>query len=104
MEKIFLFLLLLLPGFVFCDEDWVYMNRDEKVKRFQLNTKGKLHYNDQMIENFSLQQKANRLAISPFSPDGKYAVVFSFGDQESQCSLLQMEKRSSSNLSLEGTP
>lgn len=103
--KIFLFVLIFLfPLFAFCDEDWIYLNRDEKVNHFQLNSKGKLHFNDQMIENFSVQQKANRLAISPFSPDGKFAVVFSFGDQDSQCALLQMEKRSALTIPLDGTP
>ena len=104
MKTFFLLLFLLSPLFAFCDEGWIYVNRDEKVNHFQLNNKGKLHYNDQMIDGFSMQQKASRLAISPFSPDGKFAVVFSFGDQESQCALLQMEKHSAANLSLGGTP
>jgi hypothetical protein len=104
MKTFFFLFALLFPIFALCDEDWIYVNRDEKVNHFQLNSKGKLHYNDQMIENFSVQQKANRLAISPFSPDGKFAVVFSFGDQDSQCALLQMEKHSATTLSLAGTP
>jgi hypothetical protein len=104
MKTFFVLFLFLFPLLAFCDEDWIYLNRDEKVNHFQLNNKGKLHYNDQMIDNFSVQQKANRLAISPFSPDGKYAVVFSFGDQDSQCALLQMDKHSAATLALSGTP
>ena len=104
MKKFLVLLILLFPFLAFCDQEWIYVNRDEKVNHFQLNNKGKLHYNDEMIDNFSMQQKASRLAISPFSPDGKFAVVFSFGDQDSQCALLQMEKHSAATLPLSGTP
>jgi|GEM_PF-5133845 len=104
MKIILSLLVLFFASTAFCDEDWTYLNRDEKVNKFQLSSKGKLQYDGQAVDNFSLQPKANRLAISPFSPDGKFAVVFSFGDQDSQCSIVQIDKRTASTVALEGTP
>jgi uncharacterized protein with WD repeat len=97
-------ILLLFSFFAIAQEDWTHIGRDEKVNRFHVNSKGKLHVDGQAIEGFSLQQTANRIAISPSSPDGKYAVLFSFGDEDSQCALLQFQKRAASLMSLAGTP
>jgi len=95
--------LLTFAALAYCGQDWIYINRDEKVDQFQLSSKGKLQYNGSGIDNFSLDGKANRLAISPFSPDGKAAVVFSFGDT-SQCVVLQIDKHNAATISLDGTP
>ena len=85
------------------EEEWTYLGRDEKVKNFHLNAKGKLSYNGQEFEAFALQQGADRIAISPPSTDGKHFVVFSFGDENSQCSLLQLEKHTAVTIPLDLT-
>jgi uncharacterized protein with WD repeat len=97
-------LVILFSSIVFCDSEWIYLNRDERVNRFFVNTKGKLHYDQQEVNNFSLQKTSNRMAISPLSPDSKYAVVFSFGDEDSQCAFLQLDKRTANTIHLDGTP
>src|SRR5687768_2777947 len=104
MKSALLMAVFVFSSFTFGDEDWTYVNRDEKVNRFHMNAKGKLHYDGQAIEGFSLQQTANRIGISPASPDGKQAVILSFGDEDSQCALLQFQKRESRVISLQGTP
>jgi hypothetical protein len=85
-------------------EDWTYVNRDEKVNRFHMNAKGKLHYDGKVIENFVLQDTADRIGVSPASPDGKHVVIVSFGDEGSQLSLLKIEKRATTILPMQGTP
>ena len=103
MKTILVMLFLSFATLAFCDADWVYINRDEKIGQFQLSSKGKLQYNGATFDNFALDSKANRLAISPFSPDGKYAVVFSFGDVP-QCAILEIDKHTASVITLDGTP
>ena len=103
MKTILVIFLLSFAAVAFCDQDWVYMIRDQKVGEFQLSTKGKLQYNGATFENFALDGKATKLAISPFSPDGKYAVLFSFGETP-QCAILQIDKHSASGITMDGTP
>jgi hypothetical protein len=103
MKSILILFFLAFATLAFCDQDWIYIRRDEKIGQFQLNSKGKLQYNGQTIDSFSLEPKADRLAISPFSPDGKFAVAFSFGDL-SQCAVLDFEKHNAETISLDGTP
>jgi uncharacterized protein with WD repeat len=85
-------------------EDWSYLKRDEKVNHFQINAKGKLQYDGQIIESFVLQQTADRIGISPASPDGKYLLLLSFGDQDSQLSLFNIQRRTTKVVPLQGTP
>ena len=103
MKTTLLIFLFCFASLAFCDQDWVYMTRDEKVGQFQLSTKGKLQYGGATFDNFALDAKANKLAISPFSPDGKYSVLFSFG-QIPQCAILQIDRHSASAISMDGTP
>lgn len=103
MKRAILFAFLLFSTFTFADEDWIYVNRDEKVNRFHI-AKGKLQLDGQVVEGFVLQQTAGRIGVSPASPDGKYAVILSFGDEDSQTSLLQYEKRGATLITLQGTP
>jgi len=104
MKPALVLALLVFPLFAIAQEDWTYINRDEKVNRFQVNSKGKFHVDGQEVTGFSLQQTGDKIAISPSSPGGKYAVLFAFGDQDSQCALLQYEKRAASPMNMEGTP
>ena len=104
MKPAFVLALFLFSSFVVAQEDWIYVARDEKVNRFHVNAKGKLHIDGQIIESFALQQTADKIAISPSSPGGKYAVLLSFGDKDSQSALLQYEKRGINPMTLEGTP
>ncbi|MCI0413393.1 hypothetical protein L0222_11425 [bacterium] len=96
--------LLLFSSVAMAQEDWTYINRDEKVNRFQVTSKGKFHLDGQEVSGFSLQQTGDKIAISPSSPGGKYAVLFAFGDEDSQCAILQYEKRAANVMHLEGTP
>ncbi len=104
MKSVFLVMLLVFSTFAFGEEDWMYLNRNEKVNRFQMSGNGKLQMDGQPVEGFVLQQTADRIGISPPSPDGKYAVVLSFGDNDSQCSLLEYQNRSAKIIALQGTP
>lgn len=104
MKPPFVLALLLLSSFVIAQEDWTYINRDEKVNRFHVNSKGKFHVDGQEVSGFSLQQTGDKIAISPSSPGGKYAILFAFGDQDSQCALLQYEKRAATVMNMQGTP
>jgi hypothetical protein len=105
MKAAFLIASLYFTSFAIAQDDWTYMNRDEKINRYHLSAKGKLHLDGKEIEAFSLQETANRIGISRPSPDGKYVVVLSFGDEgDSQTTLLNVESRTPTNLSLQGTP
>jgi uncharacterized protein with WD repeat len=104
MKPLLLVALLLFSSFAVAEEDWFYLNRDEKVNRFHIDAKGKLHLDGQIVTGFELQKTADRIGISPVSPNGKYAVIISFGDQDSQTLLLQYEKRATSVIPLQGTP
>jgi hypothetical protein len=104
MKYLPLVALLLFSSFAVADEDWVYLNRDEKVNRMHVDPKGKLYLEGQIVTGFELQKTADRIGISPISPNGKYAVLISFGDQDSQTLLLQYDKRSASVIPLQGTP
>ena len=104
MKSLPLVALLLFASFAVAEEDWVYLNRDEKVNRFHIDAKGKLQLDGQVVTGFDLQKTADRIGISPVSPDGKYSVVLSFGDQDSQTSLLQYQKRAAVIIPLQGTP
>jgi hypothetical protein len=104
MKSLLLVTLLLFSSFAPAEEDWVYLNRDEKVNRFHIDAKGKLHLDGQIVGGFELQKTADRIGISPVSPDGKYSVILSFGDQDSQTLLLQYEKRTATLVPLQGTP
>ena len=104
MKLAFILAFLIFSTFAFAQEDWTYVNRDEKVNRFHINSKGKFHLDGQEVSGFSLQQTGDKIAISPSSPGAKYAVLFAFGDQDSQCAILQYEKRAASVIHMEGTP
>ena len=104
MKSLLLLALVLFSTFAIAEEDWIYLNRDEKVNRFHIDAKGNLHLDGQIVAGFELQKTADRIAISPVSPDGKYSVVMSFGDQDSQTSLLQYDKRTAMLIALQGTP
>jgi uncharacterized protein with WD repeat len=104
MKPALVLALLVFSSFAMAQEEWTYINRDEKVSRFHVNSKGKFHVDGQIVEGFSLQQTGDKIAISPSSPGGKYAILFAFGDQDSQCALLQYEKRAASLMQMEGTP
>jgi hypothetical protein len=104
MKPGLLLALLVFLSFAMAQEDWTYINRDEKVNRFHVNSKGKFHVDGQEVSGFSLQQTGDKIAISPSSPGGKYAILFAFGDQDSQCALLQYEKRAASLINMQGTP
>jgi uncharacterized protein with WD repeat len=104
MKRPWILALLFFSSFAFPQEDWTYVNRDEKVSRFHINSKGKFHLDGQEVSGFSLQQTGDKIAISPSSPGGKYAVLFAFGDQDSQCAILQYEKRAANVIHMEGTP
>lgn len=102
--KVVIVAALLLCTSIVSAEDWTYLKRDEKVNRFQINAKGKLLFDGQVVESFVLQQTADRIGLSPTSPDGKYLLILSFGDQDSQLSLFNTQARSSKVLPLQGTP
>ncbi len=104
MRILALLLFVLFSGGAFAQEEWTYLNRDQKIGRYHINAKGELRLDGQLVQGFELQKTADRIGISPASPDGKYAVVISFGDQGSQTSLLQLDNRTAKIVVLQGTP
>jgi uncharacterized protein with WD repeat len=104
MKSLLLMILVLFSSFAGAEEDWVYLNRDEKVNRLHIDAKGKLYLDGKIVTGFELQKTADRIGISPLSPNGKYAVIISFGDQDSQTLLLQYEKHTASIIALQGSP
>lgn len=85
------------------EEEWTFVGRETKVQQFSLSQKGKLSFEKNELKGFELDQAADRVAISPISPDGKFAVAFAFGDQET-CYMLDLTGSTAQTVAIDPSP